>query len=73
MALALSLDSIAVGFSSSLCNINYIEVLILCIVIGFLAISAGVFIGKKFADKVHFELSWLSGVLLIILAFLRIL
>lgn len=73
LALALSLDSIAVGFSSSLCNINYIEVLILCIVIGFLAISAGVFIGKKFADKVHFELSWLSGVLLIILAFLRIL
>ena len=73
LALALSLDSIAVGFSSSSCNINYIEVLILCIVIGFLAISAGVFIGKKFADKVHFELSWLSGVLLIILAFLRIL
>ena len=31
------------------------------------------FIGKKFADKVHFQLSWLSGVLLIILAFLRIL
>lgn len=71
LALALSLDSIAVGFSSSLCNINYIEVLILCIIIGFMAISIGVFVGKKFADKVHVELSWLSGALLIVLAFLR--
>ena len=73
LALALSLDSLAVGFGSSLCNINYLEVLILCFIIGTLSVSIGVFIGRKFAQKLHFELSWLSGLLLILLALLRIL
>ena len=73
LALALSLDSLAVGFGSSLCSINYIEVLILCFVIGMFCVSLGVFLGRKFAQKIHFELSWLSGVLLILLAILRVL
>lgn len=73
LALALSLDSIAVGFGSSLCSINYLEVLILCFIIGMLAVSIGVFVGGKFAQKLNIELSWLSGVLLILLAILRIL
>ena len=73
LALALSLDSLAVGFGSSLCSINYIEVLILCFVIGMFCVSLGVFLGRKFAQKIHFELSWLSGLLLIILAIIRVL
>lgn len=73
LGLALSLDSLAVGIGSSLCNVNYAEVLILCFIIGFLCVSIGVFIGKKFIQKLHFELSWLSGALLILLAILRVL
>ena len=73
LAMALSLDSLAVGFGSSLCSINYLEVLILCFIIGILCVSMGVFIGRKFAQKLPFELSWLSGLLLILLAILRIL
>ena len=73
LALALSLDSLAVGFGSSLCNINYIEVLILCFFVGILCVSLGVFLGRKFSQKVHLELSWLSGVLLILLAIIRVL
>lgn len=73
LALALSLDSLTVGIGSSLCSINYIQVLILCFVIGILLVSIGVFLGRKFAQKLHFELSWLSGVLLILLAILRVL
>ena len=73
LALALSLDSLAVGFGSSLCNINYIEVLILCFVIGMLCVSLGVYLGRKFSQKIHLELSWLSGVLLILLAIIRVL
>jgi putative sporulation protein YtaF len=73
LALALSLDSLAVGFGSSLCSINYLEVLILCFIIGILCVSIGVFIGRKFAQTLPFELSWLSGLLLILLAILRIL
>lgn len=73
LALALSLDSLAVGFGSSLCNINYIEVLILCFVIGMLCVTLGVYLGRKFSQRVHLELSWLSGVLLILLAIIRVL
>jgi len=73
LALALSLDSLAVGVGSSLCSINYLQVLILCFIIGFIAVSLGVFLGRKFAQKLHLELSWLSGVLLIVLAIIRIL
>lgn len=73
LALALSLDSLAVGFGSSLGSINYIQTLILCFVIGVFAVSLGVFLGKKFSETLHLELSWLSGVLLIILAIIRVL
>jgi len=73
LALALSLDSLAVGFGSSLCNINYMEVLMLCFVVGMLCVSLGVYLGQKFSQKVHLELSWLSGVLLILLAIIRVL
>ncbi|GAA0078383.1 hypothetical protein UT300005_27620 [Clostridium sp. CTA-5] len=73
LALALSLDSLAVGFGSSLTSINYLQVIILCFIIGFLAVSIGVFVGKKVADNINIELSWLSGVLLIILAIIKFL
>lgn len=73
LGLALSLDSLAVGIGSSLCNINYVEVIILCFVIGLALISIGAFIGKKFAQKINLDLSWLSGALLILLAILRVL
>jgi len=70
---ALSLDSIAVGFSCSLCTINYLEIILLSLFIGFIAIYIGNLVGRKFAIKKNLELSWLSGLLLILLAFLRLL
>ncbi|MFT8349750.1 sporulation membrane protein YtaF [Clostridium saccharoperbutylacetonicum] len=73
LGLALSLDSLAVGIGSSLCNVNYFEVLILCFIIGLISVSFGSFLGKKFAQKLNLNLSWLSGALLILLAILRVL
>lgn len=73
LSMALSLDSLAVGFGSSLISINILEVMIICLIAGIIAISLGVFIGRKFVEKVDFDLSWLSGVILIVLAFMRIL
>ncbi|AGF55245.1 putative sporulation protein YtaF [Clostridium saccharoperbutylacetonicum] len=73
LGLALSLDSLAVGIGSSLCNVNYFEVLVLCFIIGLIAVSFGSFLGKKFAQKLNLNLSWLSGALLILLAILRVL
>lgn len=71
LAFALSLDSLAVGFGSSLVTINYIEVFIFSLIIGLIVILFGSYLGKKFVDITNFNLSWLSGLMLIILAFLR--
>ncbi|WP_250675967.1 sporulation membrane protein YtaF [Paraclostridium ghonii] len=73
LAVALSLDSLAVGFGSSLVSINYLQVLILSFIVGTCCLFIGVHIGKKFIEKVDLNLSWLSGLMLIILAFIRFL
>lgn len=72
LAIALSLDSLAVGFGSSLANINYINVIVLSLIIGMISIWSGVALGKKIVEKADINLSWLSGVLLIILAILKL-
>lgn len=68
LAFALSFDSLAVGFGSSLSGGSYIETVILCFIIGILAVTFGVIIGKKILEKSNVNLSWLSGLILIILA-----
>ncbi|MCY6959315.1 sporulation membrane protein YtaF [Clostridium brassicae] len=73
LAIALSLDSLAVGFGSSLGNINYIQIILLSLVMNMVAIYGGMLIGKKFVEKSKLNLSWLSGVILIVLATMRIL
>ena len=72
LATALSLDSLAVGFGSSLGNINYLHVIGLSLIIGLFSIYSGIFIGKKIVEKTKINLSWLSGILLIILAILKL-
>ncbi|MGL5085299.1 MAG: manganese efflux pump, partial [Clostridium sp.] len=73
LSLALSLDSLAVGFGSSLISINIIEVIIISLIAGIIAISIGGFIGRKFVEKLDLDLSWLSGAMLIVLACIRVL
>jgi len=72
LAIALSLDSLAVGFGSSLGNANYIQVILLSLVCGIVAIYSGIFLGKKLAKTSKLDLSWLGGILLIILSILKI-
>lgn len=72
LAVALSLDSLAVGFGSSLGSVHYLEVIILSLVIGFLALSSGGYLGRRFAQKVDINLSWLSGAMLIALSIIRV-
>ena len=71
LAIALSFDSLAVGFGSSLAGSAYIQT-ILCFLIGFLAVIVGSFIGKKLVEKSNINLSWLSGVILMVLAISKI-
>ena len=72
LAIALSFDSLAVGFGSSLAGGGYIQTILLCFLIGFLAVIVGSFIGKKLVEKSNINLSWLSGAILMVLAISKI-
>lgn len=73
LGIALSLDSLIVGFGAALAPISFVEVTFFSIIFNLLAIAIGSFIGSKCAEKLDIDLSWLSGVILIILALLKVL
>lgn len=68
LAVSLSLDGIAVGFSAALVNVNSLLVFSWSLITDLIFLYAGNFIGKKIASKTHLNLSWLSGAILICLA-----
>ena len=72
LAVALSLDSLAAGFGAALGNVNILAIIICSFIFSMISIKSGAFIGNKISDKVPFQLSWLSGILLISLAFLKL-
>mgnify|MGYP000853799871 CR=1 FL=1 len=72
LALALSLDGLAAGFSAALTNANALFTSGLSLAFHLLAIPLGFFIGEKIAQKTKRDFSWLSGIMLIILALLRL-
>lgn len=72
LALALSIDGLAVGMGAAMSEANYIMIIITSLVVGLFAVYSGGSLGKKLSMKSDLELSWLSGVLLIILAVLKL-
>ena len=68
LALALSLDGLAAGLVAA----NFIQIIIFSLIINIIAILGGCFVGNKIAEKTELNLSWLSGVTLILLAFLKL-
>ena len=72
MAVALSLDGIAVGVGAALGGVNWLAVILLSLVTDMLAIISGRYIGEKAASKSKFNLSWLGGIILIALAVSKI-
>lgn len=72
LAIALSLDGIAVGFGAALTSVNHIEIIFFSFLLGIFAVKLGCCIGHKVVQKLSIDLSWLSGVLLMILATLKI-
>ncbi|NNJ32054.1 sporulation membrane protein YtaF [Lacrimispora defluvii] len=73
LGLALSIDSMAAGVGAALGNINIVSVILSSLILSNISIKLGEFIGRKISDKVPIQISWLGGILLITLAFLRIL
>jgi putative sporulation protein YtaF len=72
IAIALSLDGAAVGFGAALGGANGLAVFLFSLVTNMLAIIFGRYIGEKAANKLKFNLSWLGGVILMILAFSKL-
>lgn len=73
---ALSIDSLATGFGSGLIGQNYLLILALALIMHMTAILLGHFLGEKVskgAGAKHLQLEWLGGVILMVLAFIRLL
>ena len=72
LAIAVSLDGAAGGFGLGLVNADRLRLLLFSFVIGMAAVLMGCRIGIKIADKLPLNISWLSGVILIALALLKL-
>lgn len=71
LGLALSLDNLAIGIGIGLLDVSGILVTLLSFVIGVILIETGHLFGMRIGKKHKFESAWISGMILIILAFLK--
>ena len=68
LAFATSMDGLALGLGAAFGNINGIMVSVWSLVTAMAAIILGCYLGKKVVDRFSFDLSWLGGAVLIVLA-----
>ena len=72
IGVALSLDSLAIGFGAALGDANGLTVFICSLIVGTFAIILGGYAGNTLAQKFSFNISWIGGALLIAIAFLNL-
>ena len=72
LGMALSLDGFAAGIGAGLLGFDTGIVMLLSFVTGFLAMLSGGVLGRKIAKKTKIDLSWISGIILLVLAFIKI-
>ncbi len=72
LALALSLDGLAAGFGYALVSIDFIRVAVLSLISNALAIELGLLIGKMIAKRLKLDLTWVGGLMLILMAFTKL-
>lgn len=72
LGIALSLDGFAAGIGAGLLGFDTGIIMSLAFAMGFLAFAFGGFFGRKIAKIAKIDLSWISGVILLALAFLRL-
>ncbi|MCL2189670.1 MAG: sporulation membrane protein YtaF [Defluviitaleaceae bacterium] len=73
LAVSLSLDGFAVGLGAALLGLHGKWVVLFCLLANALALLAGARLGNMAARNLRFNISWLAGVLLIVLAFSQVL
>ncbi|MCL2368610.1 MAG: manganese efflux pump [Oscillospiraceae bacterium] len=72
LALALSLDGVAIGLGAGLVGaVAWIAVLATCLMT-VLAVGLGCKLGGRFADRLKRDITWIAGGLLMLLAVLRV-
>lgn len=72
LAIPLSIDSLASGFSAGLGVTSVWTVIIMSLAVGFSSVILGSFIGRRIRRRTQLNLSWISGVALIILGLTRL-
>lgn len=72
LAFALSLDGLAAGFGAALGEVNLAIILLLSLIANLAALDLGAKLGNGLAKKVPVNLSWVSGAVLILLAFTKL-
>ena len=73
LAIAIGLDGLSVGIGIGIAMINPFLILGLSRISDTIAIILGAYLGNKLAQKTNWDLSWLSGIILILIAILEIL
>lgn len=73
LAVSLSLDGFAVGLGAALLGLHGGWVVFFCLIANSLALFIGGQVGNYAAQRLRFNISWLAGVLLIVLAFTQFL
>ena len=68
LGLSLSLDGISVGFGAAFTDVNGVAVFLWSLITNLLFLLFGHFLGQKITNKTSFNVSWLSGAVLICLA-----
>ena len=72
LALSLSLDGFAVGFSAAMIGVNGFVLFTFTLVTGFVALLLGSKLGNSAANKLRVNISWIAGVVLIGLAIMQL-
>ena len=68
LALALSLDGLTAGFGAGLNEISPVLVAAISLIVTYAAVMIGCALGRRVSQKLPFDLSWMSGAMLIGLA-----
>ena len=72
LALALSLDGLTVGFGAAIGNVNALAVFLSSFITNASAIMLGCYAGNRLSRNLNFNFSWASGIILLVLAFMRL-
>jgi len=72
LAFALGFDGLSVGLSVGLMALNIPLLLIMSFAVGMVCVAVGAYLGCKASQKISFDLSILSGLILILIAIINV-